>query len=88
MSFENKNRDRVSNAKRYEYVEDIKDVSQVTSTSNVVQVDKKTKKKKVTIEVDEDDPCLKDKEKQEIIPQMTRAPGADPRSRIECMHLV
>lgn len=79
MPFENNNRDRVSKAKRYECVDDTKDVIQVTSTSNAVPVGKETKKKKVTIEVDEDDPCLKDKGKEEVILRMTRTPGTDPR---------
>lgn len=38
-----------------------------------------TQKKKITIEVDEDDPCLKDKKQEAEIAAAARVPGSDPR---------
>lgn len=50
--------------------------------SSTVQRDEKSTKKKITIVVDEDDPCIKKDKIEEEAPQtltLSRAAGIDPR---------
>ncbi|XP_076641185.1 uncharacterized protein LOC143352517 [Halictus rubicundus] len=74
----NKSDDRAPELTRYEYPENVSDATiETSSTTKPVEGEQKPKKKKITIEVDEDDPCLQDKEKEEG--KKATVPGLDPR---------
>ncbi|XP_076375715.1 uncharacterized protein LOC143258952 [Megalopta genalis] len=81
MSSQTKSENNVPHSTRYEYSNNNRDVDvQIDdSTSKPIEDDKKPGKRKITIQVDEDDPCLKEREKEEETVRKINIPGSDPR---------
>ncbi|XP_078047650.1 cytochrome c oxidase subunit 6B1 [Augochlora pura] len=80
MSSETKSENPVPHSTRYEYTDNDDDVQIGDTTIKPTSNEKKTGKRKITIEVDEDDPCLKEKvEEKEEEARRINIPGLDPR---------